>query len=123
MVLNLLAINCWASEKSPLAPEKSASTSSQSASSDPQLIKIAQLQVTIYRDRCPLGSQPPQYDPVAWAAIINKLQAFEQGTFSLSALQDTVNFMVQTSIPAQGIWGAAPVTYITDSEMIDGPKK
>lgn len=76
MALILCAINCLGLEKSPLLLENVALQPSQPVLCDPQLIKIAQLQVTIYRDRCAQGDQPAQYDPVAWAAIINTLQAF-----------------------------------------------
>lgn len=123
MVLNLCVISCWASEKSPLAPENVTSQPSQVNSDDPQLIKIIQIPVTIYRDRCAQGNQPAQYDKAKWAEIVNNVRDFERGKFSLAALNRTIAFMVDTSIPAEGIWGSSPVLYIKDSEMIDGPKK
>lgn len=100
MALNLLTISCWASEKSPLAPEK---------------ISIAMLNVTVYRD--------PQHDAVAWTAIINKMRAFESGNFSIESLKETVDFIYQASFTSKGIWGGVPLTLVPDAQSFEGPKK
>lgn len=100
MVLNLCAISCWASEKSPLPPEK---------------ISIAMLNVTVYRN--------PNYDAAAWTAVIEKMRAFQEGNFSIEALKETVDFMYHTSCKSKGVWGGAPLTFVPDAESFDGPKK
>lgn len=100
MVLSLLALNCWASQKSPLAPEQ---------------IKAASINVTIYND--------PVHSPEIWAEIIEKVRAFDNGPFSMAALKQTVDFMYEKSLNASGIWGGAPVTYLPNAQAFDGQKK
>lgn len=91
-----------ASEKSPLPlpPEK---------------IAIAMINVTVYRD--------PSYDAQAWAAIIAKMRAFESGPFSIEKLKETVDYMYQTSCVSKGVWGGAPLTFVSDAQAFDKAKK
>lgn len=98
--LSIFGMRCLAFEKSPLPPEK---------------ISIAMLNVTVYRN--------PQYDAAAWAAVIERMRAFQYGNFSIQALKDTVDFMYETSCKSQGVWGGAPITLVPDAESFDGPKK
>lgn len=100
LVLNLLALHCLALEKSPLPPQK---------------IKAASINVTIYND--------PAHDEQVWNQIIEKIREFENGEFSMAELIETINFIYEKSLDAEGIWGGAPVTYLPNAEAFDGPKK
>lgn len=100
VVLSLLATHCWALEKSPLAPEQ---------------IKAVSINVTIYND--------PIHNKHVWAEIIGKVKELENGTFSIKSLKDTIDYMYEKSLKAEGIWGGAPVVYLPNAEAFDGPKK
>lgn len=100
MVLSLLAINCLALEKSLLAHEQ---------------IKAVSINVTIYND--------PVHNKQIWAEIIGKVKELENGKFSMKSLKDTIDYMYEKSLKAEGIWGGAPVVYLPNAEAFDGPKK
>lgn len=81
----------------------------------PEKIKAVSINITAYND--------PVHNKQVWAEIIGKMRAFENGPFSFAALKETVDFMYEKSLSAQGIWGGAPVVYLPNAEVFDGPKK
>ena len=80
-----------------------------------QSIQIATIGITIYRY--------PKYDSNSWNRIMDRIKAFENSNFSMASLKETVDFMYEQSLNAEGIWGGASVSYIKDAEKIDGKKQ